>query len=208
MMSNLSPSRPSAPRRRADAVRSSAAILDAARRVWSARPEARLEEIAAAAGVTRQTVYAHYASRELLLGAVSARARAEAIAALDVAALDEGPPAAALVRLLRASWQTFARYPFLRPSTMTPVGVQGAHERHEPINERLERVIGRGQDTGAFDRRLSPTWLLAAMVGLVHAAHEEVAAGRMTVEDAAVALEHSILRVFSADGAPAADAGG
>ncbi|HVC35581.1 MAG TPA: TetR/AcrR family transcriptional regulator, partial [Chloroflexota bacterium] len=54
-----------------------------------------------AAGVTRQTVYAHYASRELLLGAVSDRARAEAIAAVDAAALDEDPPAVALARLLR-----------------------------------------------------------------------------------------------------------
>jgi AcrR family transcriptional regulator len=205
-MSNLSSSRPSARRRRADGLHSRAAILDAARRVWSARPEARLEEIAAAAGVTRQTVYAHYASRELLLGAISERARAEAIAALDAAALDDDPPAAALARLLRASWQTFARYPFLRRSATTPVSVQEAHESHEPINERLERLIGRGQNMGDFERRLSPTWLLAAMVGLLQAAHEEVSAGRMTAEDAAAALEHSILRVFRADGAPAADA--
>lgn len=205
MMSELLSPSPSARRRRADAARSSAAILDAARRVWSARPEARLEEIAAAAGVARQTVYAHYASRELLLGAVGASAGAEAIAAVDAAALDEGSPAAALARLLRASWQTFARYPFLRHSATTPVSAQGAHAHHEPINERLERLIERGQDTGDFDSRLSPVWLRAAMVGLLHAAYEEVATGHMTAEDAAAALERSIFRVFGVDGAPTAD---
>jgi len=83
------------------------------------------------------------------------------------------------------------------------VGGHEAHESHAPIDKRLERLIGRGQDTGAFDRRLSPTWLLAAMVGLLHAAHEEVAAGRMTTVEAAPALEYSILRVFGAESGPA-----
>src|ERR1700694_5667559 len=105
MMSELSSPVPSRLRRRADAARSAAAILDAACRVWSTRPEASIEDIATAAGVTRQTVYAHFESRELLLCAVVDRVRAKAIAAM-AAALAEDPPAAALVRLLQANWQT------------------------------------------------------------------------------------------------------
>jgi len=202
MMSELSPPAPSRRRRRADAERSSAAILDAACRVWSVRPDASIEDIAAAADVTRQTVYAHYASRELLLGAVVERARADAAAAID-AALAAASPAAALVRLLRSSWQILARYPFLLDSAMTPMSAQEAQEQHEP---RLAWLIRRGQDTGDFDRSLSPTWLLAVLVGLHQAARAEVDAGRMTAADAATALEHSILRVFGVAGAPAADA--
>lgn len=54
-------------RRRADAERSNAAILDAAAGVLAQRPQASIEEIAKAAGISRQTVYAHFPAREVLL---------------------------------------------------------------------------------------------------------------------------------------------
>lgn len=181
-------------RRRADAERSIAVILDAAARVLGERPDASVEDIAEAAGVTRQTVYAHFPSREKLLSSVVDRVTAEVVTAMDAAEPDRGPPAAALVRLLDASWQTVERYPFVfQPQPMSP---QESHAVHRPILERFERVIRRGQDIGDFDRRLSPTWLLAATIGLAHAAGEEVGGGRMTADDAAHALRHSVLRVF------------
>jgi hypothetical protein len=53
--------------------------------------------------------------------------------------------------------------------------------------------------TGDFNRRLSPTWLLAATIGLAHAAAEEVGAGRMTADHATNALHDTVLRVFGVD---------
>lgn len=184
-------------RRRADAKRSIAAILDAATRVLGERPDASIEDIAEAAGVTRQTVYAHYTSRERLFSAVIDRVTDEVAAAMDAAEPDKGPPAAALIRLLDASWRTVERYPFLFHTA--PMSPQESHDRHRPILDRYERVIRRGQRTGDFDRRLSATWLLAATIGLAHAAGEEVGAGRMTADEATNALRHSILRVFDVD---------
>ncbi|MGR6999045.1 helix-turn-helix domain-containing protein [Yinghuangia aomiensis] len=60
-------------RRRADAQRSIDAILDAARRLLGDRLDVGMEDIAAAAGVTRQTVYAHFPSRDAPCSAPSSK---------------------------------------------------------------------------------------------------------------------------------------
>lgn len=208
MMSKLTVSgSPKLPRRRrrADAERSRSAILDAACRVLNERPQASIEDIAAAAGVTRQTVYAHFASRERLIGAVIERVTADVVAATDAAALDEGSPAAALDRLLRAWLQLMARYPFLLQDSVVPMNQQDVHASHQPIFAPLERLVRRGQDSGDFDRQLSPTWLLAATVGLGHAAGAEAGAGRLTLEDAGEAFRRSVLRVFGVTAATISD---
>ena len=57
-------------------------------------------------------------------------------------------------------------------------------DRHGPVLDRLLEVIERGQDSGDFDRRLSPAWLLAAGLALGRAAEDEVKAGRMTIDEA------------------------
>ena len=185
-------------RRRADAERSIAAIVDAAIEVLSERPAASMEEIAAAAGLARQTIYAHYPSREALLRAVVDRALAQTVAAIDAAEPDEGTPVDALDRLVSASWQTLERYPLLM-DLRAPLTPAEEHALHGPILERLERLIRRGQRAGDFDRRLTPAWLLAAFLGLAHAAAQEVAAGRLSAEDASRTLRESVRRVFGAD---------
>jgi len=199
-MSQLASDRRAGPRRRADAERSIAAILDAAVELLSERPEASIEDIARGAGVARQTVYAHYASREALLDAVRDRALAEAVAAIDAAKPDEGPAAPALDRLARAAWQTLEHHARLLDSLQAPLGPEEMRALHQPILERLERLVRRGQRAGDFDRSLPPGWVIAAVLGLFHAAAGEVGAGRMSAEDAAEAMGLTVLRVCGVDG--------
>jgi AcrR family transcriptional regulator len=153
-----------------------------------------VEDIARTAGLSRQTVYAHFSSREALLDAVVERATTEVTAAFEAAGLDEAPPAEALTRLLDAGWTVSARYPFLWH--LPAVSPDQDLDRHGPFVERLYDVIRRGQESGDFDRRLSPGWLLAAALALGRAADDEVKAGRMTIEDATSAVRHSFLRLF------------
>jgi len=192
-------SRSSARNQRSDAQRSRASILDAALRTLGADPDAGVEAIATTAGVTRQTVYAHFPSRGELLAAVLDRITEEAVAAMDAADLDDGPAAEALVRLIEAGRRTSGRYPaLLRKITSLPASPDADERRHSPVAERLERVIRRGKETGEFDDRLPTGWLVAVTVKLGHASGEEVDSGRMSADKAADALHTTLLRVLGA----------
>ncbi|WP_345596886.1 TetR/AcrR family transcriptional regulator, partial [Streptomyces marokkonensis] len=185
--------------RRAGAQRSRTAILDAAVRLLNIHPDSSVEAIATAAGVTRQTVYAHFPSREKLLTAALDRITEEAVAAMDATDLDAGSAADALLRLLDVSNRTAGRYPaLLQKTSLLPADPQTDRNRHAPVAERLKRVIQRGRATGEFNGRLSPDWLVAVTINLGHAASGEVDAGRMSREEAAEALHTSLLRVLGA----------
>jgi AcrR family transcriptional regulator len=181
-------------RRRSDARRSIDAILTGARAVLGERPDASMEDIATAAGVTRQTVYAHFTSRDALIAALIEAAGAETVDAIDAARLDTVPPVDALRRFLDIGWQLIRRYPFLLTPALarTPPGNEATHLVG---TFRLEQLIRRGQRAGDFDRALPPGWLAAAIIGLAHTAADQVAAGRLTADKAYTILSKSALRL-------------
>lgn len=186
-------------KRRADARRSRAAILDAAARILDAQPDASLETIATTAGVTRQTVYAHFPSRNQLLLAVVDRVTEEVVAAMDAAELQAGPATDALLRLLDAGKLVARRYPvLLQKISALPVSPQADHDRHTPVADRIRLVIQRGQQAGEFDDRLPADWLVAVTVKLAHTASEEQDAGRMSGQEAEHALRTSLRRMLGA----------
>lgn len=188
---------------RSDARRRRLSILDAAISLLNAPTDPSLEAIAAAAGVTRQTVYAHFPSRDVLLAAALDRVTGEAMAELDAVDLDAGSATDALLRLLDASARVAARHRLLfQRTTAVPVTPQEDLERHQPVTARLVRVIARGQRDGEFDDRLPADWLAALTVRIGHAAGDEADAGRMSRARAAAVLRISLLRLL---GVPEAD---
>ncbi|WP_227998662.1 TetR/AcrR family transcriptional regulator [Nocardia australiensis] len=185
-------------KQRADAHRSRAAILDAAARILNEQPEASVETIATDAGVTRQTVYAHFPSREQLLVAVLDRLTELTVAAMDAADPDEGPADEALLRVFDAAAQESDRYPtLLQRISALPISAREDHGRHAPITDRIERVIRRGQDTGEFDVHLPASWLATVAIHLAHTAAHERSTDRMTAPDAHRAFTTSLMRILA-----------
>jgi AcrR family transcriptional regulator len=168
--------------------------LQAATETLNADPGASVEDIARAAGVSRQTIYAHFPTREALLDAIIERAAAEVIAAFDAAGLDDLPPGDALVRLLETGWQAAARYPLAWH--LPAVSRQEDASRHAPVLGRLLELIKRGQESGDLDASMPAGWLLTACLALGRAAEDEVKSGRMTIDDASRAVHSSFLRLL------------
>lgn len=203
MADTLDNATPTRRRRRSDARRSIDAILDAARIVLGERFDASMEEVATRAGVTRQTVYAHFPSRDALIAALIEAAAAEYLGALDAAGLDTAPPADALAQFLDIGWGLLRRYPLLFNPTAAQIR-PNSNDPHDAVPPRLERLIRRGQRRGDFDRSLSAAWLVAAVIGLQHAAAAEVAAGRLTTRKAADLCRESTLRLCGSGDRPSA----
>ncbi|WP_112263113.1 TetR/AcrR family transcriptional regulator [Lentzea terrae] len=180
-------------RRRADAERNIAAILDAALVLFTEDPQASMAAIARAAGVGRVTLYAHFASREVLLEAVLNRTIAEAGEVIKTAAPEEGSPVEALRRLLRTSWQVLDKHRKLFDLAQRELGPVRLRQRHREVVDHVEGLLARGQREGVIRADLPMNWLVTTVYSLLHAAAEDVNTGQLQAEDAADVLEATLL---------------
>jgi AcrR family transcriptional regulator len=165
--------------------------------VLTHKPDAGLAEVARASGLTRTTVYAHFATREELLEELAARALAETVRALDAAEPEVGPADEALLRVLKASWQQVGSQARLLDMIGSALGPR-AGEMHAPVRERLLKLIRRGRREGTFRRDVPERWLMTTYFTLVHAAGHEVAVGNATSGEAEKALSNLLLGALRA----------
>lgn len=183
----------SQPRRRADAQRNIERILDAAVDALTEDLDASMTEIARRAGVVRATVYVHYPTREALLEAVTERAFAEVSTVIAAAEPDRGEPEAALRRVIAETWRTLGRYHALVAISISTQPAEQLHRRHEAVLTPLIPLVERGQADGVFRGDVPPGWHLAMTVALIHAASNEVRAGRLPDEKAEAAVVATVL---------------
>jgi AcrR family transcriptional regulator len=186
------------PRRRADAERSIARILDAAVDALASDPEASMAEIARRAGVVRATIYVHFPTREALLEAVTHRAIAEVAEVIEATDPHLGDPVDALTRVVAASWQRLGRYHALVAINTQQHAHDDLRQRHSSVLAALEPLIERGQAEGTFRADVPAAWHLSMLMALMHAASGELGAGHVTDADAEPALIATILGAVSA----------
>ena len=187
-------------RRRADAERNIAAILDAALTCLTRDADASIADIAHAAGVGRMTLYGHFSTRAELVDAVLARTVTNAEALLAEVELEGVPADEALDQLVRSTWRILAQFHSLHAAAQRELGAERIRQRHDHVLGRVLRLIERGQREGAFRAEVPAQWLVAVFHGIVHTAAEEVNAGRLDPADAGELLATTLLAAFCPPG--------
>jgi TetR/AcrR family transcriptional regulator, mexCD-oprJ operon repressor len=153
--------------------RNAQAILDAAEELLRLEGHISISAVAALAGVSRVTVYAHFPTWEALLEAAVQRAVTRVMTALESAQLDQGPPLEALDRMLAAAWQ------------------------HQAAHQALAALLERGRADGSFRTDVPAAWLATAVVALIHACSDSVRAGTIDPGEAARILRVSVRDLFT-----------
>jgi AcrR family transcriptional regulator len=184
-------------RRRADADRSVTAILDAALEALASDPDSTMSEIARRAGVVRATIYVHFPTREALLDAVMEYAVGQVAEATRAAEPQRGEPAAALERVLRATWKQLAQFHGLLAINTARLPAEELRRRHLPVLDQFAPLIERGQKAGVFRSDSPVSWLLAVTRSIVHAASHEIRGGRIPESEAEAVMISTILGAIS-----------
>jgi len=169
---------------RAIAERNVEAILDAVEELLELRGQASISAVAAQAGVSRVTVYAHFPTWEALLEAAVERAVRRTMTALEAAEPQAGPPVQALERMIAAAWQHLARFSAMSQAVAEQLSPQAVARSHQAAHRTIGALLERGRADGSFRTDLPAAWLVTACIALIHACAQEVRVGRIDERDA------------------------
>jgi TetR/AcrR family transcriptional regulator, mexCD-oprJ operon repressor len=164
--------------------RTVAGILDAAAHAFAEHGgNANMADVAAAAGVSRATLYRYYPSREALLQALATQALADAGGRIADAGLDRCPVPEAIGRLVRAILTVGDRYAVLIGEQVEP----DPAEAERAIGEPLRAVLVRGIDEGILRDDVPVEVLDKLFGGLLFAAVKLVGERSLGLEETAAA---------------------
>lgn len=184
--------------RRAVADRNRTAILDAAERLLVGRQPLNMQALAAEAGVSRPTLYAHFKTLAEVTEAATERVVLDSMATIEAVRPDDGPADEAVARMIEASWQRLGSVEALVRAAAEHVPADHVQRTHAALMALTRGVIERGQREGAFRTDLSARWLVHAYYALIHAADEMARSGGAGRKKSLEMLKTSVLDLLRA----------
>lgn len=164
------------PKRRRDAATTRAGLLAAARAEFSAKglAGARVDEIAAAAGVNKQLVYHYFTDKDGLYLAVIESIYAELRADEARLRLGDLAPEVALTRLIERSFDYLATHPDFIALLNDENRMQASHvggsarlqRMHSPLVAAIADILSRGVAAGIFRPGVDPMQLYISIAAL------------------------------------------
>jgi AcrR family transcriptional regulator len=161
------------------------AILDAAADLLAQGGEPpSMNDVAAAAGVARATLYRYFPTRERLLQALMAAAIDATAVRLAAADLDAVPVAEGIARVARVVAAGDSKYAAL----VSQFGPANAGREQEQITTMIDRLLRRGIDDGTFRGDIAAGELGLLLGSLLEAAARMAAEQQAGVEKAAALI--------------------
>ncbi|HEY0637544.1 MAG TPA: TetR/AcrR family transcriptional regulator [Pseudonocardiaceae bacterium] len=174
------------------------AVAAAAARHLALAPAASMQELAEAAGISRATLFRRFPSRAALVAELCEAAAQAFVRAVDEAALDEGTPPEALARVVEALGRLASVVGLLGLQPLSEHVEASLLARTAQADDKLRRLVRRGQESGLFRVEVDPDWFLAMLTWLMVGAADSVRLGRLTANAAhrhlAATLETALLR--------------
>jgi AcrR family transcriptional regulator len=133
---------------------------------------ARVDDIARAAGVTKQLVYNYYRSKDELFASLLDEASAQAMSEMVALELDHLSPPQALREFLKGHFEQYRRFPMLGLTVMEENLQHGLHissrnkfpELMPQLVAKVKVILERGTASGEFRSGLDPAAFLATAV--------------------------------------------
>lgn len=157
-------------------VRTRQAIIEAATEEFSTLGlgGARIDAIAARAGLNKRLLYYYFGNKEALFQAVLERAYENIRSAEHGLQLDEIDPVEAIRRLVSFTWHYYIQHPEFITLLNSENLHQASHlkksqrirELNSPLIDTLHRVLERGRAEGLFRAGVDPLQLYISIAGL------------------------------------------
>ncbi|HET8981005.1 MAG TPA: TetR/AcrR family transcriptional regulator [Solirubrobacteraceae bacterium] len=189
---NVSRSHP----REALAERNVDAILGAAEQLLARGVTPTMSAVAAQAGVSRPTVYAHFPDRTRLVEGVVERAVCRAMTAVATAEPDRGPAIDALHRLITASWEQLSQHERIGEAAQRELSSEAMHRSHHAAIAALQRLVDRGRYEGDFRTDIPAPLLVSGALALIHAIADSIRTGVIAPEAASRTVDKLVTELW------------
>jgi len=165
-------------------------------RVLARAPDAGRAVVAAEAGVSRRTVYGHFANRAALVEAIATHV-AERLVARTTEVTEDPEPLVTLVRVVRVLGRDLAAYRNVGGLALRLGADRTVHEAARAAgSSRVRALVEAAHAAGSIDTALPPTVLHTLMNATQQAVFEALVSGDLTEDEAPEVAARAVLNTL------------